>query len=193
MAAEAAKISAHVMAPLSTNSAAMRAQFRDLPMASIELLRHDAPLVRDVGQLDIISAGAVSNGFLYSLLRIPGLSGGARAFDEDVWDHSNLNRNALLTTDWIGKPKVELLASVGTDRFKIKPRPEHYPLDASVPLREYVIVGVDDVPARWSLARLGVQWMSVGATTDLSSMASVHFAHGVRSLRAWRLRGLLAR
>src|SRR5690606_24763192 len=33
-------------------------------------------------------------------------------------------------------------------------------------------------PARWALAGLGIPWMSVGATTDLSSVASVHFGHG---------------
>lgn len=177
MAAEAAKVSAHILAPLSANSRAMMDQFRDSPSASLELLRGDAPLVRDVGQLDIISAGAVSNAFLYSLLRIPGVAGKARAFDADCSDDSNLNRNALLTADWVGRPKVELFAQFGTTRFEIEPIAQHYPLDASVPLHDHVIVGVDDVSARWALATLGVPWMSVGATTDLSSMASVHFGH----------------
>lgn len=177
MAAEAVKISAHILAPLSANSRAMMDQFRAFPSATLKILRRDAPLVRDVGQIDFISAGAVSNAVLYSLLRIPGLTGNARAFDGDISDHSNLNRNAILTAEWVGRPKVELFAHSGTSGFQIEPIAQHYPLDASVPLQDHVIVGVDDVPARWALARLGVPWMSVGATTDLSSMASVHFGH----------------
>lgn len=175
MAAEAAKITGRILAPLSANGRAMSDQFRESSTAILTLLRHDAPLERRVGQIDIISAGAVSNAFLYSLLRVPGLSGFARTFDGDTSDHPNLNRNALLTTGWIGKPKVDLLASFGTSDFTISPVPLHYPLDGSVALRDHVIVGVDDVQARWALARLGVDWMSVGATTELASMASVHF------------------
>ena len=177
MAAEAIKISARVLAPHSPNWDGLRGQFLDSPRASLKLLPPDTPLVRDLGEFDIVSAGAVSNAFLYSILRIPGLAGSARALDGDVSDSSNLNRNALLTTGWVGEPKVDLFKAVGTPNFHVEPVPLHYPLDGSVLLRDHVVVGVDDIPARWALARLGVPWMGVGATTHVASMASVHFGH----------------
>lgn len=177
MAAEAIKISARILAPLSADPGAIRGQFLEMPGLALDLAPRDTSLAYDVGELDIISAGAVSNGFLYSLLRVPGLTGVARAFDNDISDGPNLNRNALLTTDWLDVPKVNLFESSMTTSFKIEPISKHYPLEGSIELRERVIVGVDDVPARWALAKLGCQWMGVGATSHFNSMASVHFRH----------------
>jgi hypothetical protein len=37
-----------------------------------------------------------------------------------------------------------------------------------------VVVGTDDIPARWDVQRSGPAWLAVGATTHWSAMASFH-------------------
>lgn len=177
MAAEAIKISVRMLLPLSPRGSDIRVFFEELPKAGLTLAPPDTPLITDIGSIDIISAGAISNAFLYSVLRVPDIVGQARTFDRDSSDGGNLNRNAFLTTDWVGKPKVALFANHATPRFTIDPIPEHFPLDGSVSLAESVIVGVDDVPARWALASMAAAWMGVGATTHFNSMASYHYRH----------------
>jgi hypothetical protein len=177
MAAEAIKITGRMLLPLSPAAGSLRALFEDRPSARMVLAPRYTPIVRDLGEFDIVSAGAVSNAIVYALYRIPGVTADARVFDRDISDGSNLNRNALLTTDTLEDPKVALFAASAPRGFALDPIADHYPLDGSIPLREYVMTGVDDVPTRWALGRAGARWMGVGATTHFHCMPSVHYAH----------------
>jgi hypothetical protein len=57
----------------------------------------DIPIPRcvDLGSVDIISAGAISQAALFVLTRLPGIQIKGRIFDDDVTGLSNLNRNML--------------------------------------------------------------------------------------------------
>lgn len=177
MAAEAAKVSARALMQYSQYAEGLRPQFQDSIKAKLELAPASTPLSYDIGQLDLISAGAVSNGFLYALLRVPGIAGAIRTFDKDVSEGPNLNRNMLLTRDWLDHKKVALFHSFQTPLLNMFPVALHFPLDGSVKLADRVAVGVDDIPARWALAKQSPYWMGVGATSHMSSMASVHYGH----------------
>ena len=44
----------------------------------------------------------------------------------------------------------------------------------AIALREIALVGVDDIPSRWSVQRAKPKWLGIGATTHWSAMASFH-------------------
>lgn len=177
MAAEAIKVTARMLLPLSPHRGHLRGMFEERPTATLELAPRYTPLVRELGGLDTISAGAVSNGAVYALYRIPGVRADLRTFDGDISDGSNLNRNALLISTFLALAKVELFKVFAPPGVHVEPIDENYPLDGSVRLTNRVLVGVDDVPARWAAARAGTLWMGVGATDHFNSMASVHHGH----------------
>lgn len=177
MAAEVAKVTAKSLLPCSEYAEGLRFQFQDSAKAKLELAPANTPLSYEIGQMDLISAGAVSNAVLYALLRVPGIAGAIRTFDRDYSEGSNLNRNMLLTRDWLDQKKVALFHSFETPSLNMLPIALHFPLDGSVKLAERVAVGVDDIPARWALAKQSPYWMGVGATSHMSSMASVHYGH----------------
>lgn len=174
VAAEAFKITGRVLLPLSNRAGEFAPSFAPLPEAEFRLCREDTPLCTDIGNVDFISAGAITNAALYALLRVPGIAGTGRAFDRDKSDQSNRNRNALLLRSAIGQAKVELFASLSKG-FRIKPVPRHFEDGDLGDIADRVIVGVDDIPTRWLLARAGVGWMGVGATTHFKAMSSVHY------------------
>src|ERR1700731_3313831 len=64
----------------------------------------------DCGEVDIISAGAISQSALYVLTRLPRVKLVGRIFDNDQTGPSNLNRNMLSLIDDVGLQKVEVVA-----------------------------------------------------------------------------------
>lgn len=176
VAAEAVKFPARLLAPVSGHPNYVRELFAPSPTAQLRLAPEHTPKVSALGAFDIISAGAVSNGALYALLRLPDVVGEARAFDKDGSEPSNRNRNMLLLASLERRLKVELFAHFGRG-IQIKPVRRHFQKRDLGGLAENVIVGVDDVPTRWLLAGARVNWMGVGATTDFGGMASFHFPY----------------
>ncbi len=174
VAAEAFKITGRVLLPLSDRAGEFAPSFAPLREAEFRLCREDTSLCADIGNVDIVSAGAITNAALYALLRVPGIAGSGRAFDRDVSDHSNRNRNALLLGPSVGHAKVNLFASLSRG-FQIDPVQRHFEDSDLGDLADRVIVGVDDIPTRWLLASAGVGWMGVGATTHFKAMSSVHY------------------
>lgn len=176
VAAEAVKFAARSLAPVAGHPGYVRDLFAPSSNARIELAPELTPKVCTLGRFDVISAGAVSNGALYALLRLPNVTGEARTFDKDRSEPSNRNRNMLLVAALEHLKKVELLAHFGRGLL-IKPMRRHFGKRDLRTLAENVIVGVDDVPTRWLLAGARANWMGVGATTDFGSMASVHYPY----------------
>lgn len=176
VAAEAAKIAGLILARLSACSKHFSELFAPSRSACLVLAPEPTHQVFQLGKFEIISAGAVSNAFLYSLFRLPGIVGVARVFDKDVSDESNRNRNMLLLPEFVGRPKVELLGHF-VSGIKIEPEARHFSKNDLSSLADRVAVGVDDIPTRWLLAGAHTAWMSVGATSHFESMASVHYAH----------------
>jgi hypothetical protein len=174
-AAELFKVTGRILLPLGTRSAGFRDVFAPSKNLSFRLAPEETPLVSDLGSFDIISAGAVSNAFVYAIARIADVAGFGRAFDKDRSDHPNRNRNMLLLPKDIRQPKVDTF--VFPNGVTIEPIPRHFEEYDLPSLAERVVVGVDDIPTRWMLAKGNPAWMGVGATSHFSAMASVHYAH----------------
>jgi hypothetical protein len=151
VASEAAKLPGRSLAAASTHREHYRELFAPLAAARLSLAPESTRKVAHVGDLDIISAGAVSNAFLYALLRLPNVEGHARAFDRDRSEPSNRNRNMLLVPDFGQLPKVDLFEHF-SNGLRVKGLSRHFEKADLATIAERVAVGVDDIPTRWMLA-----------------------------------------
>lgn len=139
------------------------------------------PTTLDVGQVDFISAGAITNAALYALLRVPQLTGHLRLIDGDIGALNNLNRYLLLRRSTLGRPKVDVLSQLSSALLSTVPVAELLSDDNVSqlgPLAERVLVGVDDIPSRWLAQSNAPGWLSVGATSGLEAVVSAHEAGG---------------
>src|SRR5437016_1931290 len=110
--------------------------------------------VLDLGEVDIVSAGAISQAALYALLRIPNLQMTGRVFDDDTTAETNLNRNMLSLVSDVGLAKVLLVANRCSPHFELAPKRQRFGAnDGSEPMAPYVLLGVDDIPSRWLVQR----------------------------------------
>lgn len=130
-----------------------------------------------LGPIDAISGGAIISAVLYSLLRVPGLTGALRIVEAESLDLSNLNRYMLSRASLDGVPKVAMLrahARPGLEITGVEARFEEENAAAIGPLAHRVLVGVDHVPSRWLIQQHAPGWIAVGATQSLEAMASSH-------------------
>lgn len=130
-----------------------------------------------LGSVDMISAGALTTAALYMLLRVPNLTAAFRVIDDDTATVENLNRYLLLTRDWIGRRKVDVLASHQREGIAVSPvaaRMTEASVQGLLPLAERVLVGVDDIPSRWVAQRYSPGWVGVAATSHFETLISEH-------------------
>lgn len=177
VASEAAKLAGLSLAKLAASAGHFHELFAPTPAINLRLAPETTPHCSDLGKFDLISAGAVSNAFLYALLRLPYVSGIARTFDKDISDHPNRNRNMLLLPEFVERRKVELFRHFGND-ILVEAVDRHFAGADLAALSDRIAIGVDDIPTRWLLAKRRSRWMGVGATSHFNSMASVHFPRG---------------
>jgi hypothetical protein len=142
-------------------------------MRSVRLLVPEPMASRQIGQLDVISGGAITHGLLFALLRVPGVAADVRVFDDDVFDWPNLNRYLLGRRSWRGMNKAELLAAPGL-RIEAVPSRFDEELEAHTALADTVAVGVDDIPSRWRVQRVAPGHVVVGATSHFEVVVSEH-------------------
>lgn len=130
----------------------------------------------DLGIVDMISAGAITQAALFALLRIPNVSMLGRIFDDDVTGPSNLNRNMLSLADDVGSPKVFVVAERCRPKLRIEPIVHRFARQVSrfTGLAPRVLVGVDDIPSRWEVQRESSQWLAVSGTSHFSVSSSTH-------------------
>lgn len=177
VASEAAKLAGLSLARLAGSGGHFHELFGPTKAVRLALAPDLTPHCPDLGEFDLISAGAVSNAFFYALLRLPDASGNARTFDRDCSDHPNRNRNMLLLPEFVDHPKVDLFKHFGRG-ISVEPVDRHFTEADLANLSDRVAIGVDDIPTRWILAKHPSSWMGVGATSHFNSMASVHYPHG---------------
>lgn len=177
VASEAAKLAGLSLARLVGPVGHYHELFAPTQAVRLALAPDLTPRCPNMGKFDVISAGAVSNAFLYALMRLPDASGNARTFDKDFSDHPNRNRNMLLLPEFVDHAKVELFKHFGKG-ISVEPVDRHFAEADLASLSDRVAIGVDDIPTRWILAKRRSSWMGVGATSHFNSMASVHYAHG---------------
>lgn len=142
-----------------------------LALPPLELPEH-----LDLGQLDVVSAGAITNGALFNLYRVEGLRASGRLIDSDRAELTNLNRYPLLRRSQLDRLKVELLAELAGAGFEFEAVPLRLGDRAEDlgPLAGRVLIGADDIPARWEAQRRARGWVGVGATSHFTALVSAH-------------------
>ncbi|MGB6770795.1 MAG: ThiF family adenylyltransferase, partial [Candidatus Dormiibacterota bacterium] len=131
----------------------------------------------DLGYLDFISAGAITNASIYCLLRFPELAASLRLMDEDRLELPNLNRYALMRRSHCGSHKVDVLASYANSKLEIEGIRQHFDEswgDFLGHLSPRVLVGADRIPVRWQVQAANPDWLSVGGTSHFFSLVSTH-------------------
>lgn len=129
-----------------------------------------------LGEFDVVSAGAITHGCFFNLLRIQGARGAARIFDNDRSERANLNRYALERRSTLGRAKVRTLADLAGDGLEVEPVESRLDdrIAARARLRNRVLVGVDHVPSRWTAQRHSPGWLCVAGTSHFTAMVSEH-------------------
>jgi hypothetical protein len=141
---------------------------------TIELAPAQSEQTADIGAFDMISGGAIANGALFALLRLPAVTGACRVIDDDVSAISNLNRNALLRRSQLDLAKVEDLASY-SNGLAVEGIPVRFETGvADFRLAHTVLLGVDHIPSRWAVQRTSPAWLGVGATDRYTVQVSRH-------------------
>jgi molybdopterin/thiamine biosynthesis adenylyltransferase len=136
-----------------------------------------AGLTTDLGRVDTISGGAISHALLYCLLRVPGLRAQIRVIEKQSADISNINRYSLLRTTDEHTDKVQLLEAAATDRIEINGVRTLFTKETRgglLPLADRVVVGVDDVEARWWVQEAEPAWLAIGATSNHLAQLTTH-------------------
>ncbi len=134
----------------------------------------------DLGDVDFVSAGAITHSALAVLFRLDGLAGRLRIMDDDRYAVSNLNRYALISRPLVGHAKAAPLVDYARDGLEIVGVPVRVcdeTMGSIGGLSARVCVGVDEIPARWFVQDRAPGWVGVGATSHLFAMASSH-PHG---------------
>lgn len=144
----------------------LRELFPELPMS-----------VPTSGRLDLISGGAITNALLFILLRIPKFMAQVRLIESEVAELSNVNHYMLLRASHEGVGKTTYLEEASSKRimiFGIDTLFAQETRDGLVPLAGQVLVGVDNVEARWLVQREWPEWLCVGATEAAIAETTTH-------------------
>jgi hypothetical protein len=128
------------------------------------------------GEVDIISAGAITQAALYVLMRLPKVQMSGRIFDDDLTGPSNLNRNMLTLAADVGSKKVKVVTRNCGPNLRIQGIPDRFVGEISQlkRLSSRVLVGVDDIPSRWQVQRCAPSWLAVSGTSHFSVSSSAH-------------------
>jgi hypothetical protein len=174
-AAEAFKCAMRKLVAFARAPATFAEFFAPLKDVSFELAPEGTPTVNSLGTFDLISGGAITNGTLYALSRLPGVSGAGRIIEPDKFDVGNLNRYMMALIDDLGQGKAERLAALSLGDLSLSPLPWRFENLKSVGfLAPRVLVGVDHIPTRWAVQQARPRWLGIGATTHWSAMATHH-------------------
>jgi hypothetical protein len=137
------------------------------------------PIPRDginLGSVDIISAGAISQAVLFVLTRLPGIHMNGRIFDDDVTGISNLNRNMLTLVGDLGSSKAKIASLRCASKFLLEPVVGRFTAHGSEArdLAPLALVGVDHIPSRWQVQECSSGTVVVSGTSHFSVSSSSH-------------------
>lgn len=139
------------------------------------------PETLDLGRVDAISGGAITHAAIYSLLRIPRLAAQLRVIERQAVDLTNVNRYSLMRRSDQGTDKVMLLQATVAAGLNITGVQDLYTPDSRdrLPaLAPRVLVGVDDVRARWWVSEDEPGWLAIAATGNNLAQLTVHYPGG---------------
>jgi hypothetical protein len=162
----------------------LTAEFHTRPGRPVRIDLSDRAVQRvplDLGRVDVISGGAITYATVYALLRVPDLSALVRVIEPETLDFTNLNRYALARRSDVTQPKASILDSYARDSFRISGTRARF--DDSWPdvlgdLAPRVLIGADQIPARWQVQQAAPRWLQVSATSHFFAMASSHRPDG---------------
>lgn len=128
----------------------------------------DSP-ASNLGELDAVSGGAITNASLYCLLRCPDVSASVRVIEDDTLELENLNRYALARRSQLGMRKLDVLACRGTERVQVGGTAALLTKGTAAMLRPFaptVLVGVDNIPSRWLAQQEAIASRMIVGSTD---------------------------
>jgi hypothetical protein len=148
----------------------------EIDLAEILRLDPEKLLAPSLGRVDFVSAGAIINASLYTLLRLDAQLRG-RAIERKELDPPDLNRYLLALSRHLGLAKVDILAAAsrgGMEMASVKTRYDEATREQLTPLAPWVMVGVDHVPSRWLVQSEEPDALVVGATEGFEALVSFH-------------------
>jgi len=148
----------------------------ELDIAEILGVEIDSLISSALGNVDFISAGAITNASLYTLFRIDARLHG-RTIERKDLDPPDLNRYLLSLARHLGLLKVDILTDASTGDISLGGRAMLYDENSREelqPLAKTVAVGVDHVPSRWLVQSEEPELLVVGATEGFEAYASFH-------------------
>lgn len=135
------------------------------------------PGVVELGRIDAISGGAVTNALVAVLEWLPGLVADMRILDDDVVDLSNLNRCPQFRRSDVGDAKTAVLSKAGGGLFAVtgvEARLSEESRSEILPLAGRVAVGVDNSSSRWFVQQQWPDHLYVGATNNREAVLTTH-------------------
>jgi hypothetical protein len=137
------------------------------------------PRTLEARAIDVISAGAVTNTLLAVLLWLDHGPTSVRILDDDTVALDNLNRGLQFRASDAeeNRAKVDVLAESTTPTLSITGIPQRFTdenREQVLPLASHVLVGVDDVQARWRVQEAQPEHLYIGATTNTEAILTSH-------------------
>ncbi len=130
----------------------------------------------DLGRVEVISAGAITQNLLMVLVAEGSVSADVRVFDADTAALTNANRCPFVLIDRLGGPKVEAIAKLVPRRIRVEPVPRHLDRDTQSLIGggATIVVGADDVEARHRAQARRPEWLGIGATSHFLVLVTEH-------------------
>ena len=131
----------------------------------------------ELGPIDLISGGAIANALLHALYRLPNVRAKLRLWEPEALDGTNLNRYALMRRSMIRIPKTDALQAWAPRGVEVETH--RASVDAAVihdigTLAPHVVVGTDNLEARWLLQSEWPRWLGIGSTARFMVIVSEH-------------------
>lgn len=154
--------------------------FGDCELNLAEMVGADTPVLTApaLNAVDFVSAGAITNACVYTLLRLDARLHG-RTIEGKALDPPDLNRYMLALARHLDLPKVEILTEASSAGIALGGRAMLYDQNTREQLRPLagtVVVGVDHVPSRWLVQSEQPELLVVGATEGFEAYVSYHRA-----------------
>lgn len=130
-----------------------------------------------LGRVDCISGGALTNAALFTLARIQNVTGRRRVIEPQDGDLTNLQRYMLMRRSRCEISKARDLETQALGGLEIEGIPLRYAATTRNTigrLAPNVLVGVDDIPSRWAIQRDNPEWMAIAATQSFEVMTTFH-------------------
>lgn len=151
--------------------------------ATVRLAMGSVPDALALRGIDAVSGGAIIQAALDTLLRLPDVSADVRVFEPQIVELSNLNRYPISRRRDLQPPQLKIagLEEAATPTFRIRGVANAFDNSAAAahaPIRDRVLVGADNLEARWCAQRQWPAWLGVGATADFLAMVTDHAPSG---------------